>query len=91
MLGGLPPKRGLPLALMALARGGNCEGALAEFEASLEEIDAPDVRLELAKLYEHYVKEPLRALSLVEQGTGEAEPALAKRRTRLEAKLRGKS
>lgn len=75
---------------IAKARGDRAL-ALAEFEASLEAIDAPDVRLELAKLYEHYVKEPLRALSLVEQGTGEAEPALAKRRSRLEAKLRGKS
>jgi len=75
---------------IAKARGDRAL-ALADFEASLEDIDEPDVRLELAKLYEHYVKEPLRALSLVEQGTGEPEPALAKRKSRLEAKLRAKS
>jgi uncharacterized protein len=75
---------------IAKARGDRAL-ALADFETLLEEVDAPDVRLELAKLYEHYVKEPLRALSLVERGTGETETLLVKRRVRLESKLRRKS
>jgi hypothetical protein len=46
------------------------------------------VRLELAKLYEHYVKEPARALALTERGTGEPEAAWSRRRARLEKKAR---
>ncbi|HEY3493602.1 MAG TPA: ribonuclease H-like domain-containing protein [Polyangiaceae bacterium] len=67
---------------------GDRSRALADFEAFSNEIDDPAVRLELAKLYEHFVKEPSRALALTERGTGEPEAALAKRRARLERKAR---
>ena len=53
------------------ARGDRAQ-ALADFEAFAADVDDPKVRLELAKLYEHFVKHPLRALELVEQGTGES-------------------
>jgi uncharacterized protein YprB with RNaseH-like and TPR domain len=71
---------------IAKARGDRAR-ALADFEALLDEAPDPAVRLELAKLYEHFVKEPARALGLVEQGTGESEEAVVRRRTRLERKL----
>ncbi|MEB2313477.1 MAG: ribonuclease H-like domain-containing protein [Polyangiaceae bacterium] len=61
--------------------------ALADFEALAALVDDPAARLELAKLYEHHVKEPLRALDWVRKGTGEAAPALERRRGRLERKL----
>jgi uncharacterized protein YprB with RNaseH-like and TPR domain len=57
--------------------------ALRDFEALSEELDDAAVRLELVKLYEHFVKDPTRALSLLEQGTGEAVEAAEKRRQRL--------
>lgn len=60
--------------------------ALVEFEAAALELDDPALRLELAKLYEHFVKEPVRALSWVRAGTGETDLALARRRARLERK-----
>lgn len=67
------------------ARGDRAR-ALQDFEALAEEVDDPALRLELAKLYEHFVKDPGRALALLEQGTGETEPALERRRQRLERK-----
>lgn len=60
--------------------------ALRDFEALAQELDDPALRLELVKLYEHFVKDPERALSLLEQGTGEAAEAVEKRRARLEKK-----
>jgi pimeloyl-ACP methyl ester carboxylesterase len=39
-----------------------------------------------AKRYEHHAREPLQALDLVLQGTGESEEATQKRRQRLEGK-----
>ena len=39
--------------------------------------------IELAKLYEHFVKEPARALALTDLGTGEPAEALSRRRARL--------
>jgi uncharacterized protein YprB with RNaseH-like and TPR domain len=76
---------------IAKARGDRAR-ALADFEALLGESPDPSVRLELAKLYEHFVKEPARALGLVAQGTSETEEAASRRRTRLERKLaRGRS
>ena len=71
---------------IAKARGDRAR-ALGDLETLVEELDEPKLRLELAKLYEHFVKAPLRALELVERGTGESEPASAKRRARLERKL----
>lgn len=67
---------------IAKARGDRAR-ALSDFEAAARELDDPSLRLELAKLYEHFVKEPLRALALVASGTGEDEAALERRRARL--------
>jgi uncharacterized protein len=75
---------------IAKARGDKA-AALRDFEALGKEVNEPSVRLELAKLYEHYVKDAARALELLAAGTGEPEPALSKRRTRLQRKLERKS
>ncbi|MBN1607526.1 MAG: ribonuclease H-like domain-containing protein [Polyangiaceae bacterium] len=72
-------------ALIAKARGDRAR-ALCFFEQLAQEVDDPCVRLELAKLYEHYVKEPQRALSLLDRGTAESRTEVAKRRSRLERK-----
>ncbi len=61
--------------------------ALADFEIVASEIDCKKTRLELAKLYEHHVKAPARALEVALSGTGEGEAPAARRRERLEAKL----
>lgn len=71
---------------IARARGDRAR-ALQDYEALAEEVDDPAVRLALAKLYEHHVRGFARALELVEQGTGEAEPDLDRRRSRLKRKL----
>jgi uncharacterized protein YprB with RNaseH-like and TPR domain len=71
---------------VARARGDR-HRALVELEAIAEDIDDPKVRLELVKLYEHHVKEPLKALAILDQGTGESVEAEEKRRARLETKL----
>src|SRR5262249_1713060 len=68
--------------LIAKSRGDR-QRALESFEAVVEAVDDPAARLELAKLYEHFVKEPSRALSLLEHGTGETHEALERRRLRL--------
>ena len=60
--------------------------ALADFEAFAADVDDPAVRLELAKLYEHHIKEPLEALAWVERGTGEQPEAVERRRARLNRK-----
>jgi uncharacterized protein len=66
--------------------------ALADFEAFSAEASDPAVRLELVKLYEHFLKLPARALSLLDQGTGETPDAVERRRTRLTRKAeRGSS
>lgn len=70
---------------LALARGDRAR-ALADFEALLAVADDEGVRLRLAKLYEHHVREYERALAIVARGTGEAPAALEKRRRRLERK-----
>jgi uncharacterized protein len=67
------------------ARGDRAR-ALKDFESLADGLDDPALRLELAKLYEHFVKDPGRALAILDQGTGEAAPAAAKRRERLERK-----
>jgi uncharacterized protein YprB with RNaseH-like and TPR domain len=69
------------------ARGDRAR-ALDDFETLSREVDDPALRLELAKLYEHFVKDPARALDVVAQGTGEADSALEKRRQRLERKAK---
>jgi uncharacterized protein len=67
------------------ARGDRAR-ALVDFEALAKDVDDPALRLELAKLYEHFVKDPTRALELLDQGTGEAADVAQKRRKRLERK-----
>jgi uncharacterized protein len=70
---------------IAKARGDRA-AALVDFELLAGEVDEPSVRLELAKLYEHHVKAPDKALEQVLAGTGEDEAALSRRRSRLEKK-----
>ena len=71
---------------IAKARGDRAQ-ALAHFEAFAAEVDDPLVRLELAKLYEHHVREPISALGWASQGTSESLEKAEKRRTRLEQKI----
>lgn len=96
--------RAFDVAEAALATGAGHEGvraraeiakvrgdktrALADFESLAASIDDPKVRLELAKLYEHHAKDIARALSVVEQGTGEAEERRAHRAARLRRKAK---
>jgi hypothetical protein len=63
---------------IAKARGDRAR-ALADFESIAATVDDASVCLELAKLYEHWVKEPSRALEWVARGTGE-EPEQARKR-----------
>jgi uncharacterized protein YprB with RNaseH-like and TPR domain len=72
-------------AEIAKARGDRVK-ALADFETLSKGVDDPRVRLELAKLYEHFARDHARALSVVALGTGEGDAAALRRRTRLEAK-----
>jgi len=66
---------------------GNRERALADFEALATGGDDPRARLELAKLYEHFAKDPVRALKTCLSGTGESPLAASRRRRRLERKI----
>jgi hypothetical protein len=70
---------------IAKARGERAR-ALADFEAFSAEASDPTVRLELVKLYEHFLKLPSRALSLLDEGTGESPEAVVRRRARLTRK-----
>ena len=83
--GGGPQARRLR-ADLAKARGDR-DGALQDFEKLCGSVDDPGVRLELAKLYEHHVKQPQRALELMDQGTGESVADAERRRKRLERKV----
>jgi uncharacterized protein YprB with RNaseH-like and TPR domain len=73
-------------AKIAKARGDRAR-ALADYENLAAKVDSAAVRLELAKLYEHFAKAPGRALHVTRQGTGEDETRAEKRRRRLAAKL----
>lgn len=73
-------------AEIAKARGDKWQ-ALADFEAAGPGSGDPKVRLELAKLYEHFARELGRALALVHQGTGEKSDDARRRRLRLERKI----
>ena len=73
-------------AAIARARGDR-DRALVDLEALLAEVDDPAARLDLAKLYEHHVKDAGRALDLVERGVAEKEAQLEKRRARLARKV----
>ncbi len=70
---------------VAKSRGDRAR-ALADFEQLAATVDDPAVRLELAKLYEHWVKSPTRALEWLAQGTGEAPEQAKKRADRLARK-----
>jgi uncharacterized protein YprB with RNaseH-like and TPR domain len=61
--------------------------ALRDFESALSDLDDPALRLELAKLYEHFMKAPGFALALLDRGTSEKEEQHARRRARLERKI----
>ncbi|MFC1642164.1 ribonuclease H-like domain-containing protein [Myxococcota bacterium] len=69
-------------AELAKARGDRAR-ALADFEALSRDVNDPTVRLELAKLYEHFVKQPLVALETALAGTGEPPEAAERRLARL--------
>jgi uncharacterized protein len=70
---------------IAKARGDR-QRALADFESLAAAVDDPSVRLELAKLYEHWVREPASALTWVERGTGETPDRTRRRAERLARK-----
>jgi len=67
-------------AEIAKARGDRAQ-ALADFEALAAAVDDPAIRLELAKIYEHWARAPAEALAWVARGTGET-PELAEKRSR---------
>ena len=73
-------------AEIAKARGDR-QRALHDFEQIVASVDDARARLELAKLYEHFVKEPALALDLVERGTPEREEGTSKRKARLRRKI----
>jgi uncharacterized protein YprB with RNaseH-like and TPR domain len=73
-------------AEIAKARGDR-QRALEDFEALAASVDDARARLELAKLYEHFVKAPARALAIAEQGTAEPETQASKRHARLRRKV----
>ena len=70
---------------IAKARGDRAQ-ALADFETLAEAVDDPSVRLELAKLYEHWRREPAQALSWTLMGTGEDDAHARRRAERLSRK-----
>jgi uncharacterized protein YprB with RNaseH-like and TPR domain len=72
-------------AEIAKARGDRAR-ALADFERLAAAIDDASVRLELAKLYEHWARAPHRALEWAQRGTGEAPEGAQRRVDRLERK-----
>lgn len=73
-------------AEIAKARGDKAR-ALADFEVLSASVDDPNVRLELAKLYEHHAKDASRALAIVASGTGETDELRARREARLRRKV----
>ena len=70
-----------------LRRNADRDLALRDLETLLGEVDCPAARLDLAKLYEHHMKDAQRALELVARGVAEDEPRVEKRRERLTAKV----
>ena len=73
-------------AQIAKARG-DAASATRDLELVCAEVDDPAGRLELAKLYEHQLRSPARALEWLGRGTTESEDAHARRRARLARKL----
>jgi uncharacterized protein YprB with RNaseH-like and TPR domain len=74
-------------ALAQKARG-NRAAALQDLEEFIAQVDDPHARLELAKLYEHFVRDPEAALEMARLGTSEAPTRATERRRRLERKAR---
>jgi uncharacterized protein YprB with RNaseH-like and TPR domain len=74
-------------AQLAKSRG-DSRSAVRDFERLCREADDPSSRLELAKLYEHQLRQPACALRWLELGTSENFSAHARRVQRLERKLR---
>ncbi len=70
---------------IAKARGDRAR-ALADFEALAAAVDDPSVRLELAKIFEHWVGAPATALEWTARGTGETPERIEKRARRLARK-----
>lgn len=70
---------------IAKARGDRTR-ALADYETLALSLDDASVRLEIAKLYEHWVKAPDHALEWASRGTGERPEAAARRLERLARK-----
>ena len=54
-------------------------------------MDCADTLFELAKLYEHYLRDPARALAILKRGTLESPPRANKRSERLARKVAKKS
>lgn len=77
---------GLLIRAKARKARGDIALALSDFEQLSRDLDDPQVRLILAKMYEHHVRDFDRALAWVEQGTGEGEHAEARREARLKRK-----
>jgi hypothetical protein len=77
-------------AELAKSRG-DCTSAVRDFEHLCQAADDPSGRLELAKLYEHKLREPARALRWLSLGTSENFSAHERRIRRLERKMRGDS
>ena len=71
---------------LAKARGDKAR-ALADYEELVRAAPDDGVRLELAKLYEHHVRSPERALVTTLAGTAEHDEAHARRVARLRAKI----
>jgi hypothetical protein len=74
---------------IAKARGDR-EHALADFETLAATVDDASVRLELAKIHEHWLRSPASALRWVEQGTGESAEGHRRRTARLMRKARSR-
>ncbi|HEU4583148.1 MAG TPA: ribonuclease H-like domain-containing protein [Polyangiaceae bacterium] len=73
-------------AELAKARG-DALAAIRDLEQLCAQVDDPAGRLELAKLYEHRLRCPERALEWLARGTTESDEADARRRARLARKL----
>lgn len=74
-------------AELAKSRG-DSSSAVQDLERLCQEADDPRGRLELAKLYEHKLRQPAHALRWLELGTNENFLDQERRRERLERKLR---
>jgi uncharacterized protein YprB with RNaseH-like and TPR domain len=77
-------------AEIAKARGER-DRALGDFEAVAAMVDDPSARLELAKICEHALRSPDRALAWAERGTSETPERARKRVERLTEKVRRSS